>query len=121
LRLVVLEMNKQRGRGRFRPVDLRPVFQSDRSLDDLARILGLTAVTVAAGVAVRATWRHFWTAVARRFAVRGAAAAALSAADGPLPVGELVSLGIGLWTVIDIIRLSGDLWRDAEMIARTEA
>lgn len=121
LRLVVQEMNKQRGRGRFQPVDLRPVFQSNRSLDDLARILGLTAVTVAAGVAVRATWGHFWKAVARRFAVRGAAAAALSLADGPLPVGELVSLGIGLWTVIDIVRLSSELWRDAEMIARTEA
>lgn len=121
LRLVVQEMNRQRGRGRFRPVDLEPVFQRQRNLDDLARLLGLTAVTTGTALVARATWRHFWTAVARRFAVRGATAAALSLADGPLPFGEMVSAGLAIWTIIDIIRLSNELWRDADRIAREEA
>jgi hypothetical protein len=121
LRLVVNEINRQRGRGRFRPVDLEPVFQRQQNLEQLARLLGLGAAAGAGALVVRATWRHFWKAVIRRFAVRGATAAALSVADGPLPFGELVSAGLAIWTVIDIIRLSDELWRDAEGIARQEA
>jgi hypothetical protein len=121
LRLVVQEMNRQRGRGRFRPIDLEPVFQRQRNLEDLARLLGLTAGTVGTALVVRATWRHFWKAVARRFALRGSTAAALSLVDGPLPFGEMVSAGLAVWTIIDVIRLSDELWRDADRIAREEA
>ncbi|MFO0820010.1 MAG: hypothetical protein U1A77_18820 [Pirellulales bacterium] len=118
LRYVVREMNKLKGMRGFQPIDLAPLFA--RELWDLARGLGLVGVGVGAGVALgrRVGWRYFWKAVVKRFAVRGTAAAALSAADGPLPVGELISLGIAVWTVIDIVRLHDELWRDAEGIAR---
>lgn len=62
----------------------------------------------------RATWRQFWRVAARRFAIRGAAAVALSAADGPLPIGELISLGLAIWTIWDIINLWNELWAEAE-------
>ena len=68
-----------------------------------------------------ASLRNFWKAVVARFAVRGATAAGLAAADGPLPVGDLIALGLTLWTVIDIIRYSDQLWRDADRIARQGA
>ena len=117
LRHVVQELNRQKNRSRFHPVDLAPVFRANRELSDLAKVLGLTMATGAAAVG----WHYFWKAVAKRFAVRGATAAALSAADGPLPVGELIAAGLAVWTIVDIIRLSDELWRDAAEIQRREA
>lgn len=117
LRLVVGQVNGQRGTGKFRPVELLPLLQS-LQLGDLARALGYSAAGVTGVVAARATWRHFWGAVMARFAVRGAAAATLSLADGPLPVGDLLAVGMTLVTVIDIVRFSDDLWREAENMAR---
>ena len=110
LAMLIREMNRKRRERVFRPIDLEPVFRENEHLWDLAAKLGLAfAVTAAAAVG----WSYFWKAVAKRFAVRGTAAAAMSAADGPLPVGELLSLGLAIWTVVDIIRLSDELWADA--------
>jgi hypothetical protein len=117
LRLIVQEMNKQRGSGRFRPVDLAPIFRRDQQLQDLARALGIAFATATAAVA----WRYFWKAVAIRFALRGALAATLEATTGALGIGELVAAGLAIWTVIDIIRLSDELWRDAAEIQRRES
>lgn len=113
LRHVVREMNRQRRSGTFRPVDLTPVFGRDQQLSDLARSLGVPLAAGATAAAGVVGWRYFWKAVAQRFAVRGGAAAVLAAADGPLPVGDLLAAGIAIWTVVDIIRLHDELWRDA--------
>lgn len=118
LAYIVRAMNRQRKSGRFRPIDLDPVFRSNQELADLARTLGLT---LAAATAATVGWKYFWKAVAKRFAARGALAAVLAAADGPLPVGELIAAGFAIWTVVDVIRLSDQLWRDAADIARREA
>ena len=72
---------------------------------------------VAVAVAGRALWRHFWRVVIQRFAIRGAIAAALSAADGPLPFGELISLGMALVTAIQIIDDWNEIWREADQVA----
>ena len=117
LRYIVRAMNQQKGSGRFRPIDLAPAFRSNQELADLARTLGITFTVAAAGAV---GWKYFWKAVAKRFAVRGAAAGTLAAADGPLPVGDLVAAGLAIWTVVDIVRLSDELWRDAAEIARQE-
>jgi hypothetical protein len=79
---------------------------------------GAAAVTVVAG---RALWRHFWRAVIERFAIRGAVALGLSAADGPLPFGELISLGMAVVTVVQIVNDWNDLWREADRIAANGA
>lgn len=55
-----------------------------------------------ARIARRVPWRYFWRAVARRFALRGAIAATLTAADGPFPVGDLIAMGMAVATVIEI-------------------
>lgn len=117
LRYIIAQMLRQRGRGGFRPVDLEPAFARAGQLSNLAGDLGLRRV-VATG---RVGWNYFWKAVAKRFAVRGTAALALSAADGPLPVGELISLGLAIWTIVDIIRLSDELWADAAKIQQSGA
>lgn len=117
LAMIVRLLNQQRTRRSFRPVDLQPVFASTPELKELAISLGLVFVTAAAATV---GWKYFWKAVGKRFAARGATAAMLSAADGPLPVGELLAAGMGIWTVIDIIRLSDELWRDAGMIKLQE-
>lgn len=85
---------------------------------------GAGVVAAAAAVAVgaeaiagRALWRHFWRVVIRRFAVRGATALALAAIDGPLPLGDLLSLGLAIVTVYQILDDWNDLWREADQIA----
>lgn len=115
LRLIVREMNKQKGEKILKPVDLELVFRQNPQLEQLAKALGFAAVATAVAAV---SWRYFWKAVAARFALRGAAAAGLAVADGPLPVGDLIALGIGLFTIIDIIRLSPELWRDAAVLAK---
>jgi hypothetical protein len=112
LRLVIREANKQRRSSHFRPVDLTPAFAGRQQFAELARTLGIPAVAATGVVG----WRYFWKAVAKRFALRGGAAAALAAADGPLPVGDLIAAGIAVWTVVDIVRLSDELWRDARVL-----
>lgn len=117
LRYVVQQMLKQKDTGKFRPVDLAPAFAANQPLNGLAQTLGLTMAAVGAA----AGWKYFWKAVAARFAVRGATAAALALADGPLPVGDLLAAGLAIWTVVDIIRLSDELWRDAGKLAQQGA
>lgn len=78
------------------------------------------AGAVATVVAGRALWRHFWSAVAKRFAIRGAVAVGLAAADGPLPFGELLDIGIGVVTAIEILVMWNDLWYEADRIASEE-
>lgn len=121
LAYIVRQMNQQRGSGRFRPIDLQPAFQNNQQLTDLARTLGLTFAAAATAGVIAVGWRHFWKAVIARFALRGAVALGLAAVDGPLPIGDLVAVGLTIWTVVDIVRLSDELWRDAGQIAREEA
>ncbi|WP_276140294.1 hypothetical protein [Rhodococcus sp. T2V] len=72
---------------------------------------------VVAGVAGRALWKHFWKVVVTRFAVRGALAAGLAAVDGPLPIGDLIALGMTLVTIGQIIADWDDIWREADSLA----
>jgi hypothetical protein len=81
---------------------------------------GATGAVVAM-VAGRALWRHFWRIVAERFAVRGAVAVALAAADGPLPFGELADLGLAAVTIVQITIEWNELWRQADALAATGA
>jgi hypothetical protein len=118
LRYIIAQLLRQRNSGSFRPVDLEPAFAREGALANLAAALGIATVGVVGG---RVAWRYFWKAVAQRFAVRGTAALALSAADGPLPVGELIAMGLAIWTIVDIVRLSDVLWADAERIQRMGA
>lgn len=104
-----------------------PVPQSRRSeererLRSEATSRGLVVATgaaagIAAGVAGRALWKHFWKVVITRFAVRGAVAAGLAAADGPLPIGDLIALGLTLVTIGQIIADWDDIWREADRLA----
>jgi hypothetical protein len=117
LAYVIRQLNNQRLSRQFRPVDLAPVFSKD--LRNVALALGITGVAVAAGVAARDVgWKFFWRAVVKRFAVRGAVAEALAVASGPIPVGELIDLGLGVWTVIDIVRDYDQLWLDAGRLSQ---
>lgn len=113
LRYIIGEIIKQQGQPIFRPIDLVPAFARAGHLAALATALGLTMVA-----ANSVPWRYFWRAVARRFAARGALAALLSGADGPLPFGELAAAGMAIWTVIDVIRLSDSLWMEASELQR---
>lgn len=117
LRYIIREMNRQRRSSGFVPVDLAPIFARDQQLGDLARTLGLPAVAAAAAAsAATVGWKWFWKAVAKRYAPRAAAAALLAAADGPLPVGDLIAAGMLVWTIVDIVRLNEELWRDARRL-----
>lgn len=111
---IIKKLNKLGRKKVFGLVDLRPLFASEGQLAVLARELRMVMSTGTASVG----WKYFWKAVAKRFAVRGAAAAALAAADGPLPIGDIIAIGIGLWTIVDIIRLSSLLWQEAAVLAK---
>ncbi len=70
--------------------------------------------------AIRIPWRFFWRAVIKRFAIRGAVAAGLAAIDGPLPIGDLIALGLAVWIIYDIIVLWSELWEAAKRISLKE-
>jgi hypothetical protein len=72
------------------------------------------AIGVATAVAGRALWKHFWRVVVTRFALRAAIAAGLAVADGPLPIGDLIALGMTLATIAQIIADWDDIWREAD-------
>lgn len=116
LAYIIKKMNEQSSSKSFRPIDLRPAFVREGALSTLARSLGLVMTVGVAAVG----WKYFWKAVAIRFAARGATAALLAAADGPLPVGDLIAAGMAVWTVVDIIRLNRVLWADAAKLAGQE-
>jgi hypothetical protein len=86
----------------------------------LERGVVIGAAAGVAAVAGRALWRHFWRVVATRFAARGAVAALLAAADGPLPFGELIDAGLAVVTVIQIGVEWNELWRQADQLAADE-
>ncbi len=117
LRYVIQQMNKQAKGKSFTPVDLTPAFAREGQLSMFATTLGLAAMTVVASVG----WKYFWKAVIKRFAVRGATALALAAADGPLPVGDLIAAGMAILTIVDVIRFSRPLWDEAAKIKAQEA
>jgi hypothetical protein len=113
-----------RGRGQTVPVPVpapRRAEERDRlrrnAVQQYGPAVAAGVVTAGAVVAGRALWRHFWRVVIRRFALRGAVALSLAAADGPLPVGDLIAAGMAIMTVIDIINLWDELWREADRIA----
>lgn len=112
LALVVKEMNKSSNS--ISALDLQPIF-ARKELLELARNLGIAATGITLATV---GWRFFWKAVIKRFAARGSTAAFLSALDGPAPVGELLAVGLGIWTIVDIVRFSDEIWREAENIAR---
>jgi hypothetical protein len=90
-----------------------------------ARIVVRESARRGVGPALRAGfrrlfWKKFWQAVIVRFGLRGAIAAALSAADGPLPIGEIISLGLALWTAYEIVQLWDTLSQQAEQEAIRE-
>ena len=69
----------------------------------------LTTAT-AIGVSRKQLWNLFWKVVVKRFALRGTIAGTLAAADGPFPVGDLLALGMGVWTVGEIVFNWDSLW-----------
>ena len=103
-----------------RTVRARERDKLQRESTSLAPVVA-AAATVAAAAVGRALWRHFWRIVVRRFAVRGAIALALSAADGPLPFGELFSLGMALVTIVQIVGAWDELWNEADQLAGEQA
>ncbi|WP_420456549.1 DUF4157 domain-containing protein [Rubrivirga sp.] len=68
-------------------------------------------------VVAKAGWGHFWKIVVAQFALRGGTAATIAAADGPIPAGDLIALGLAVWTVYDIVRLWDVLWELADQLA----
>ena len=44
----------------------------------------------------------------------------MSLADGPLPFGELLSLGLALVTIAEIAAAWSDIWREADEVAGRE-
>ena len=76
-------------------------------------IPGAVLGRIGSRVSQKVLWQTFWKVVIKRFGIRGAAAAALSLADGPLPIGELISIGIAIATLWDLFHLWNELWEQA--------
>jgi hypothetical protein len=98
------------------PVQLRRYLGPPGS-EEIARQLARKALPV---LGRRLIWRQFWRVVARRFATRAAVAAALALVDGPLPVGDLIALGLTLWTIWEIAEAFDQLWHEAQQQAEVQ-
>ncbi len=57
-------------------------------------------------------WGKFWQVVGKRFGVKIAAAGTAAIADGPLPIGDLISIGLTIWMIWDLIQLWDMLWEE---------
>lgn len=72
-------------------------------------------------VASRVLLRFFWRVIGRRFEVRITAAVATALADGPEPfIGDLIALGISIWTIVEIVNHWDEIWAEAEQLAAQE-
>lgn len=100
----------------FKPIDLSNVL-AHRSIAQFATDMGLVA---ASGAGATIGYRYFWKAVMKKYAARITASGVLMAADGPLPVGDLIAAGLNLFTVVQIIRDSRELWMEARRIKANE-
>ena len=81
-----------------------------------AAIVGTYGTTLGTKV----IWQSFAKVIVQRFGVVAAQALGLSAADGLLPVGEAIALGLLAVTAWQIARNWDELWRDAEKILVTQ-
>lgn len=75
------------------------------------------SVAVPLEVPAELVWREFWKRLAEWLAKRGIAAAGVAALDGPLPIGDLIAIGIGIFTIYEIIANWDELWAAARAAA----
>jgi hypothetical protein len=61
-------------------------------------------------------WRLFWSRIVAKLGIRGSIAAALVMADGPIPLGDLLALGLTIWTIYDMVIIFNDVWDQIEMV-----
>lgn len=78
--------------------------------------------SVAAGTLVlespaELVWREFWKRVVAWLARRGIVVASLAAADGPVPIGDLIALGLSIWLIWELIERWDVLWQEAVLAA----
>ena len=91
----------------------------DRAFADLRR-MPLRAGLVAGAAAIEAATIRGTAAAAKRLALwfgakaigKAAVTAGAPAADGPLPVGDVIAVGFAIWTVADIVDLQNVLPRE---------
>jgi hypothetical protein len=101
----------QQGGGIEFPVQRQPELMASTQLPALPSFIPASVLRrIGSRVSQKVLWQTFWKVVIKRFGIRGTAAAAISLADGPLPVGELISIGIAIATLWDLFRLWNELW-----------
>lgn len=115
LALVVKEIKLVSSFSSLQPINLHALIAKGGELSKFAQRLGL-AMNIAP--AERVGWKYFWRAVVKRFALRGAAAITLAETPTPMFVSQLMSIGLSIWMIIDIIQLSPELWQEAEKISK---
>lgn len=96
--------------------------KKDWSLNRVSRQSANSMIIPTTAAIASVPWSFFWKEVSKRFAIRGATAAGLALVDGPLPIGDLIALGLSIWTIYEIISLWDVLWAAAaEEVARCQA
>ncbi len=110
----------QQGGGIEFPVQRQPELMASTQLPALPSFIPASVLRqIGSRVSQKVLWQTFWKVVIKRFGIRGTAAAAISLADGPLPVGELISIGIAIATLWDLFRLWNALWEQtAEVVTK---
>jgi hypothetical protein len=63
----------------------------------------------------RRIWREFWKRVAAWLAKRGIAIGVVAAADGPLPIGDIIALGLSVWAIYELIQLWDTLFEEVAL------
>lgn len=117
LNYIIKKIAAQKNSKTFVPVNLTHALSSEGDFSSFSKKLG---IAFSSGLGATVGWKYFWKAVVKRYALRGTVAAGLSAADGPLPLGEILALGMGVFTMLDIILSSDQLWNEATKIRNDE-
>jgi hypothetical protein len=80
------------------------------------KVLGERLARLVAKKLVRSkgAWRLFWRIASKKLAVRGTLAVTMAAIDGPLPIGDLLAIGLSLWTIYDLVSMWAQVWSEVD-------
>lgn len=80
----------------------------------------LASTALAVPIAEELVWPEFWALVAEWLAKQGIRIGGIALLDGPLPIGDLIALGLSICLIWALIQIWDQLWEQAALISASK-